>query len=206
MPRSTPSHSSRAIRRRTRWRGDLKTARRKDLVRAADPEPVRSAAYPAHRARGREGGDGIRRGDGTDQEFRRNSALLSALRSAPGLVMEAVFAKAEPQPARVIYAEGEDERCCAPRKWCSRRNGTADFGGRPSVVEARLKRFGLSIKAGQDFDLVNPEEIRATAPMCKPISMLPAAAALRPKPRGRWFAPLPPRSWRLPWPVARPMP
>src|SRR5262249_8668952 len=29
--------------------------------------------------------------------------------------------------------------------------------GRPAVVEARLKRFGLSIRAGHDFDLVNPE-------------------------------------------------
>jgi len=30
--------------------------------------------------------------------------------------------------------------------------------GRPSVVEARIDRFGLSIKAGRDFDLVNPED------------------------------------------------
>jgi len=30
--------------------------------------------------------------------------------------------------------------------------------GRPSVVEARIKRFGLAIKAGRDFDLVNPED------------------------------------------------
>src|SRR5204863_116956 len=30
--------------------------------------------------------------------------------------------------------------------------------GRPSVVEARIKRFGLAIKAGQDFDLINPED------------------------------------------------
>src|SRR5438270_176195 len=30
--------------------------------------------------------------------------------------------------------------------------------GRPLVVEARIKRFGLAIKAGRDFDLVNPED------------------------------------------------
>jgi malate dehydrogenase (oxaloacetate-decarboxylating)(NADP+) len=30
--------------------------------------------------------------------------------------------------------------------------------GRPSVVDARIKRFGLSIRAGKDFDLINPED------------------------------------------------
>ena len=50
----------------------------------ADPEPVRSAADPAHRAGGGEGGDGFRRGDAADQEFRRIYARCwSALRSAP---------------------------------------------------------------------------------------------------------------------------
>ena len=50
----------------------------------ADPEPVRSAADPAHRAGGGEGGDGVRRGDAADQEFRRISrACWSASRSAP---------------------------------------------------------------------------------------------------------------------------
>jgi malate dehydrogenase (oxaloacetate-decarboxylating)(NADP+) len=30
--------------------------------------------------------------------------------------------------------------------------------GRPTVIEARLKRFGLSIRPGDDFDLVNPDD------------------------------------------------
>ncbi len=30
--------------------------------------------------------------------------------------------------------------------------------GRPGVVEARLKRFGLSIEPGRDFELINPED------------------------------------------------
>jgi len=38
------------------------------------------------------------------------------------------------------------------------------------VVEARIKRFGLAIKAGQDFDLINPEDDRVIVPMCNPIS------------------------------------
>src|SRR5690606_16997211 len=30
--------------------------------------------------------------------------------------------------------------------------------GRPAVVETRLKRFGLSIRPGTDFELINPED------------------------------------------------
>ncbi len=30
--------------------------------------------------------------------------------------------------------------------------------GRPSVVDSRLERFGLSIRPGKDFELVNPED------------------------------------------------
>ena len=44
----------------------------------ADPEPVRSAADPAHRAGGREGGDGVRRRDAADHEFRRLYARSSS--------------------------------------------------------------------------------------------------------------------------------
>ena len=50
----------------------------------ADPEPVRSAADPAHRAGGREGGDGVGRRLASDREFRRLYARSwSASRSAP---------------------------------------------------------------------------------------------------------------------------
>ena len=30
--------------------------------------------------------------------------------------------------------------------------------GRPAIVEARLERFGLSIRPGRDFELINPED------------------------------------------------
>ena len=73
--------------------------------------------------------------------------------------MKPVFAKAKTQPVRVIYAEGEDERVLrATQVVLEEKLARPILVGRPSVVEARLKRFGLSIKAGQDFDLVNPED------------------------------------------------
>src|ERR1700746_220127 len=76
-----------------------------------------------------------------------------------GLVMKPVFAKAKSQPVRVIYAEGEDERVLrATQVVLEEKVARPILVGRPSVVETRIKRFGLAIKAGKDFDLVNPED------------------------------------------------
>jgi malate dehydrogenase (oxaloacetate-decarboxylating)(NADP+) len=76
-----------------------------------------------------------------------------------GFVMKPVFAKARTQPVRVIYAEGEDERILrATQAVLEEKLAKPILVGRPSVVEARLKRFGLSIRAGHDFDLVNPDD------------------------------------------------
>ena len=73
--------------------------------------------------------------------------------------MKPVFAKARTQPVRVIYAEGEDERVLrATQVVLEEKLARPILVGRPSVVEARIKRFGLAIKAGKDFDLVNPED------------------------------------------------
>jgi malate dehydrogenase (oxaloacetate-decarboxylating)(NADP+) len=59
----------------------------------------------------------------------------------------------------VIYAEGEDERVLRATQVVLEENlARPILVGRPSVVEARIKRFGLLIKAGKDFDLVNPED------------------------------------------------
>jgi malate dehydrogenase (oxaloacetate-decarboxylating)(NADP+) len=76
-----------------------------------------------------------------------------------GFIMKPLFAKAAAQPKRVIYAEGEDERVLRATQVII-EEGIAKpiLIGRPNVVEARLKRFGLSIRPGRDFELVNPED------------------------------------------------
>src|SRR5664279_4895558 len=91
--------------------------------------------------------------------FDEYTALLERFAFRSGLIMKPVFAKAKTQPVRVIYAEGEDERVLrATQVVLEEQLARPILVGRPSVVEARLKRFGLSIKAGKDFDLVNPED------------------------------------------------
>jgi malate dehydrogenase (oxaloacetate-decarboxylating)(NADP+) len=76
-----------------------------------------------------------------------------------GFIMKPLFIKAKADPKRVIYAEGEDERVLrATQVIIEEGLARPILVGRPAVVESRLSRFGLSLKPGRDFELINPEE------------------------------------------------
>ncbi|QHO77988.1 NADP-dependent malic enzyme [Bradyrhizobium sp. CCBAU 051011] len=93
------------------------------------------------------------------KNFDEYRGLLERFAFRSGLVMRPMFAKAKTQPVRVIYAEGEDKRVLrATQVVLEEKLARPILVGRPSVVETRINRFGLSIKAGEDFDLVNPED------------------------------------------------
>jgi len=92
------------------------------------------------------------------KNFDEYTALLERFAFRSGLVMKPVFAKAKTKQMRVIYAEGEDERVLrATQQVLEEKLANPILVGRPSVVETRIKRFGLAIKAGHDFELINPE-------------------------------------------------
>ncbi|PXW95886.1 malate dehydrogenase (oxaloacetate-decarboxylating)(NADP+) [Sphaerotilus hippei] len=76
-----------------------------------------------------------------------------------GMFMRPVFAAAKRSPARVVYAEGEDERVLRAVQ-AVLADGLAQpiLVGRPSVIQMRLERAGLRLKAGVDFEVVNPED------------------------------------------------
>ena len=77
-----------------------------------------------------------------------------------GLVMKPVFSIAKSaQAKRVIYADGEDERVLRAAQVVL-EEGIAEpiLVGRPNVVDVRLKRYGLRIRPGVDFELINPED------------------------------------------------
>jgi malate dehydrogenase (oxaloacetate-decarboxylating)(NADP+) len=76
-----------------------------------------------------------------------------------GLFMSPVFAAARTQPRRVVYAEGEDERVLRAVQAAIDEGLTRPILiGRPSVIENRISRASLRIRAGADFDLVDPED------------------------------------------------
>lgn len=76
-----------------------------------------------------------------------------------GLTMKPVFAAVKTaKRKRVIYANGEDERVLrAAQIVLEEQTAIPLLIGRPRVVETRLKRFGLRIRPGIDFELINPE-------------------------------------------------
>ncbi|HWQ37874.1 MAG TPA: NADP-dependent malic enzyme [Burkholderiales bacterium] len=75
-----------------------------------------------------------------------------------GFVMKPVFSAAKKAPRRVIYAEGEDERVLrAVQVVVDEKLARPILIGRPEVIDMRLKRFGLRLRPGQDFEIVNPE-------------------------------------------------
>jgi malate dehydrogenase (oxaloacetate-decarboxylating)(NADP+) len=60
---------------------------------------------------------------------------------------------------RIVYCEGEEERVLrAVQIVVDEGLAKPILIGRPAVVEKRLERFGLRIKPGIDFTLVNPEQ------------------------------------------------
>jgi malate dehydrogenase (oxaloacetate-decarboxylating)(NADP+) len=76
-----------------------------------------------------------------------------------GFIMKPVFAKATTAPKRIVYAEGEDERILrATQVVVEEGLALPILVGRPAVIDARLARFGLSIRPGKDFALINPED------------------------------------------------
>ncbi|HEX8987061.1 MAG TPA: NADP-dependent malic enzyme [Rhodocyclaceae bacterium] len=75
-----------------------------------------------------------------------------------GFAMKPVFAAAQKRPARIVFAEGEDERVLRAVQTVVDENlARPILIGRPQVVNREIERHGLRIRAGQHFELVNPD-------------------------------------------------
>ncbi|MDE2614216.1 MAG: NADP-dependent malic enzyme [Burkholderiales bacterium] len=76
-----------------------------------------------------------------------------------GMFMRPVFAAARARPARVVYAEGEDERVLrAVQVVLEERMAKPILVGRRGVVRRRIERAGLHLEIGRDFELCDPEQ------------------------------------------------
>ncbi len=68
------------------------------------------------------------------------------------------WAARQAQGKRIIFAEGEDERVLrAAQVVIEEKFARPILVGRPAVIAHRLEKASLRIKAGVDFDVVNPE-------------------------------------------------
>ncbi len=92
-------------------------------------------------------------------DFEAYDESLSRFVFRSGFIMKPLMQAAKNNPKRVIFAEGEDERVLSAVQ-SIKEEGIAKVTliGRPDVIESRLARFGLTIKAGQDFEIINPND------------------------------------------------
>ncbi|MCW8807536.1 MAG: NADP-dependent malic enzyme [Rhodanobacter sp.] len=73
-----------------------------------------------------------------------------------GMLMKPVYERARADQKRVAYAEGEEEIVLqAVQTVIDEHLARPILIGRPDVIESRIKRLGLRMRAGVDFDLTN---------------------------------------------------
>lgn len=73
-----------------------------------------------------------------------------------GLLMKPVYDRARADKQRVVYAEGEEETVLrAVQTVVDEQLAYPILIGRPDVIETRIQRLGLRLRAGVDFELTN---------------------------------------------------
>ncbi len=91
-----------------------------------------------------------------DLEAYKQKLETSVFRSA--LIMRPVFENARKAVRKIVFAEGESERVLrAAHAMTEEMTDKPILIGRPEVIEARLEKFGLPIREGEHFELVNPQ-------------------------------------------------
>ncbi len=76
-----------------------------------------------------------------------------------GNFMKPIFAAARRDAGkRVVFAEGEEERILrAVQVVLDEKLARPILIGRPAIIERRIERYGLRMRPGADFEIVNPE-------------------------------------------------
>ncbi|QGM80850.1 NADP-dependent malic enzyme [Otariodibacter oris] len=75
------------------------------------------------------------------------------------LFMRPIFSQAKANKQRIVLAEGEDARVLhATQDIVSMGLAYPILIGRPAVITSRIKKLGLRIEAGVDFEIVNNEQ------------------------------------------------
>ncbi|WP_313303323.1 NADP-dependent malic enzyme [Diaphorobacter sp.] len=79
---------------------------------------------------------------------------------ASGTTMKPIFTAAKTAAKkRVAYSEGEEERVLrAAQIVVDEKIARPTLIGRPSIIAQRIDKFGLRLKEGQDYDVVNVED------------------------------------------------
>ena len=91
------------------------------------------------------------------EDFEAYADKLDRFVFRTGFMMKPLFAKAREARKRVIYSEGEDERVLrATQVVLEERIAEPVLIGRPEIIEERIRRYGLTLKVGRDFEVIDP--------------------------------------------------
>lgn len=91
-------------------------------------------------------------------DFEAYNARLATFVFRSGNLMQPIFERARVQRKRLLFAEGEDERVLrATQALLDERIADISVVGRPKVVESRIERLGLRMRAHRDFEVINPQ-------------------------------------------------
>ena len=83
---------------------------------------------------------------------------LSSFVYHSSMLMKPVFEAAKRAPKRLVYAEGEDPRVLhAVQTVVDEGIAYPVLVGHPAIVEQRIAKLGLRIRAGKHFELVDPD-------------------------------------------------
>ena len=92
------------------------------------------------------------------EDLRAYHEKLNAFIFRTTLLMKPVFARAQADPKRVVYAEGEEETVLqAVQNVVDEGIAKPILIGRPAVIEQRIQRLCLRLRPGVDFELCNIE-------------------------------------------------
>ena len=93
------------------------------------------------------------------EDFDAYRAQLEQFVYHSGNFMKPIFAEARQDGSkRIVFAEGEDERVLrAVQIVLDEKLAQPIIIGRPAVIEKRIEQYGLRMRPGADFEVVNPE-------------------------------------------------
>jgi malate dehydrogenase (oxaloacetate-decarboxylating)(NADP+) len=95
------------------------------------------------------------------QDMQAYSDKLQQFVYQSGTFMKPLFSIAKKTPMekkRIVYAEGEEERVLrAVQVIVDEGLAKPILVGRPHILEQRIEKFGLRLKAGVDYEAINPE-------------------------------------------------
>jgi len=95
------------------------------------------------------------------EDLQAYAESLQQLVYRSGSFMKPLFQIAKstpPELKRIVYAEGEDERVLRAVQVVVDENlARPILVGRPAVLEQRIQKFGLRLKRGEHFDVINPD-------------------------------------------------